>query len=312
MANPTAARTGGVAGKYRGGMATDPLHPVRVGIQSAIRRLLAPDEEPRELADRPDDGLFGPASATWVVHSDPAMFVGGVRALLLQTLHPQVMAGVFDHSTYKQDPIGRLQRTAEFVGTTTFAPVADAEAIIERVRRLHTRITGTTPDGVPYDATDPHLLEWVHLTEVDSFLRANQRYGIVALRPADADRYVAEMAEVAVRLGVDDTARSVAQLKVRLADYRPEMRAGSQARDTVRFLVKPVLDRHLGPAYGAVLAAAVGLLPRFVRRMLWLPMAPGVEPLVVRPSATVLLRTLGWAMEQPPEITDARRRVAAG
>ncbi|MDH3705772.1 MAG: DUF2236 domain-containing protein [Acidimicrobiia bacterium] len=292
-------------------MAPDPLQRLRTGIQMSVRRMVATDDEPRDLSVRVDDGLFGPDSATWVVHSDPAMFVGGLRALFLQTLHPQVMAGVYDHSTYKQDPVGRLRRTAEFVGMTTYGSVAEAEAMIDRIRRLHRRVVGVTPDGTPYQATDPHLLEWVHLTEVDSFLRAFQRYGSTPLAARDADRYVAEMAEVATRLGTGSTARSVAELRIRLRDYRPELHAGSQAHDTVRFLLRPMLDVPLGGAYATVAGAAIGLLPRFVRRMLWLPLAPGVGPLVVRPAATVLLRTLGWAMEPPPEIDAARRRARA-
>ncbi|MDH4171194.1 MAG: DUF2236 domain-containing protein [Acidimicrobiia bacterium] len=289
-------------------MPPDPLHGLRLGIQAALRRLVSREEEPRDLSDRADDGLFGPDSATWVVHCDPSMFVGGIRALLLQTLHPHVMAGVYDHSTYKSDPLGRLQRTAEFVGTTTYAPVDEAEAMIDRIARLHRRVTGTAPDGQPYDATDPHLLEWVHLTEVDSFLRAHQRYGTVRLGRPDADRYVAEMAQVAERLGTGPTARSVAELRARLQAFRPELTAGAQAHDTVRFLLRPMLDLRMGAAYATVTGAAIGLLPRFVRRMLWLPLPPGVEPLMVRPAATGLLRTLGWALEAPPEIDVARRR----
>jgi len=222
-----------------------------------------------------------------------------------------VMAGVYDHSTYKQDPLGRLRRTAEFVGTTTYGSVADAESMIDRIAVLHRRIVGVAPDGEPYDATDPHLLEWVHLTEVDSFLRAFQRYGATPLAAVDADRYVDEMAEVAVRLGAGETARSVSELRARLHAFRPEMQAGAQAHDTVRFLLRPMLDVPLGAAYATVTGAAVGLLPRFVRRMLWLPLAPGFEPLVVRPAANALLRTLGWAMDAPPEIDTARQRARA-
>ncbi|MGI9604258.1 MAG: oxygenase MpaB family protein [Acidimicrobiales bacterium] len=296
-------------------MAPDPIQSLRSGIQHSLRRMVSADREPRDLSDRADDGLFGPTSATWVVHSDPSMFVGGLRALFLQTLHPHVMAGVYDHSTYKSDPLGRLQRTAEFVGTTTYGSVAEAEAIIDRIAALHQRVQGVAPDGASYDATDPHLLEWVHLTEVDSFLRAHQRYGSTPLGAADADRYVAEMAQVADRLGTGDTARSVAELKARLQVFRPELATNAQAHDTVRFLLRPMLELPpMGMAYASVCGAAVGLLPRFARRMLWLPLAPGVEPLLVRPAALVLLRTLGWAVEAPPEIDTAREqaRVRAG
>ena len=105
------------------------------------------------------------------------MFVGGIRALLVQSLHPLAMAGVAAHSGYKGDPWGRLQRTSTFLATTTFGTVEHAEELIERVRAIHERVRGTAPDGRPYAASDPHLLRWVHITEVDSFLAAYQRFG---------------------------------------------------------------------------------------------------------------------------------------
>ncbi len=293
-------------------MAVDPTAALRGEIQRRMRRLVTGDDAPPVATERTDDGLFGPDSASWIVHADPSMFVGGLRALLLQTLHPLAMAGVAEHSDYRHDPLGRLHRTAGFVGTTTYGSTADAEAMITRIRRIHDRVKGTAPDGRAYEANDPHLLEWVHLTEVDSFLRAHQRYGITPLPDDLCDRYVAEMGEVAHRLGVPEPADSVRELKKRMHAYRPEMEANRQTFDTVRFLMVPPLPLTVRPSYGVIAAAAIGLLPSFVRRMLWLPMAPGVEPLVVRPAATALMRTLGWVMEAPPEIAEARDRLRAG
>lgn len=284
---------------------TSPLEDLRTQFGRGIRRLLSGSvDAPERSASFDDDpGLFGPESATWEVHGDASMIIGGVRALLLQTLHPPTMAGVADHSNYESDPLGRLHRTAGFVGTTTFAPTAEAEQAIRIVRRVHTRVRGTTPDGAPYDATDPHLLQWVHCTEIDSFLRARMRYGASPLSAGAPDRYVDEMALVAEKLGVIDPPRSRAELRELLESYRPELGVGRQARDTVRFLAWPPLPRATRATYALVFAAATSMLPGFARRMLWLPVAPFAEPLAIRPAATVLMRTLGWALSDGHDTT---------
>ena len=125
------------------------------------------------------------------------MFVGGMRALLLQSLHPLAMAGVAGHSGYRGDPWGRLARTSTFLATTTFATADDAQAMVDKVRSIHERVRGKAPDGRPYAASDPHLLRWVHIAEIDSFLRSHQRYGRVPLTPERADGYVADAARIA-------------------------------------------------------------------------------------------------------------------
>ncbi len=264
----------------------------------ALRRALVGDEtlQPSELADEDDGGLFGPDSAAWRVHGDSSMLIGGLRALMLQTLHPLAMAGVADHSDYSDDPWGRLHRTGRFVGGTTFGSTETAERLIRRVRAIHTRVVGEAPDGTPYSANDPHLLLWVHVTEVDSFLRAYQRYGQGHLSDADADRYVAEMAEIARRLGAEDVPESRAELDACLAGFRAECRYGRQAREGMRFLLLPPVPLALRGAYGVITAAAVGLLPGWARQMMWIPMPPGVDPIAIRPAATVLTRAIGWLM----------------
>ena len=243
-----------------------------------------------------DPGLFGPDSAAWRVHRDAAMFVGGLRALLLQTLHPLAMAGVADHSDYRTDPWGRLHRTADFIGTTTYGTTDVAMRSIARVRTIHERVRGTAPDGRPYSATDPRLIAWVHVTEVDSFLRANQRYGADRLDRRDADRYVAEMSVVADLLGSEPVPTTVAELRQWLDDIRPELTAGRQARDAVRFLLLPPVALVARGPYSLIAAASVGLLPGWARRHLWLPNPPLVDPILVQPSARFLLASLGWAL----------------
>ncbi len=283
---------------------TDPVDQLRLGLQRRLRVLLSGSPEPPVFdPTRADPGLFGPHSMAWRVHADTSMFVGAVRALLLQTMHPLAMAGVADHSAYKTDPNGRLQRTAGFVGVTTFGTTAEAKAAIAQVKKVHARVTGTAPDGRPYRANDPHLLGWVHVTEVDSFLAAYQRYAPTPLEPAQADTYVAEMAGLARRLGVRDAPRSRAELAAAIDAYRPELAVGAQAREAVRFLLLPPFPLAARPAYGVITTAAVSMLPGWAQRMLWLPVAPGAEPFLVRPAATALLRVLGWALApQPPKV----------
>ena len=279
----------------------DSVDLVRRELQRRVRLLITgSDQLPAHDPSRSDPGLFGPASAAWRVHADTAMFVGGVRALLLQTAHPLAMAGVAEHSDFRNDPLGRLQRTAGFVGTTTYGTTAEAKAAIARVRKVHTRVTGIAPDGRAYSARDPHLLNWVHVTEVDSFLAAYQRYAVRPLAAAEADAYVCEMAVLARRLGVKAPPRSRAELHATIESYRPELHIGAQARDAVKFLLFPPFPLVARPAYGVITTAAVSLLPSWARRMLWLPVAPGANTLLVRPATTALLRVLGWALAPAP------------
>ncbi|MGD9752704.1 MAG: oxygenase MpaB family protein [Acidimicrobiia bacterium] len=282
-----------------------PLDDLRRSMAADVRRLLAPRPLPAGWFERsPEDpGLFEPGSPVWRVHAARSGLIGGLRALLLQTMHPLAMAGVADHSDYRHDPWGRLHRTGAFIAATTYGSTSAAEAAIARVRAIHDRVTGVAPDGRPYRANDPHLLAWVHATEVDSFLRAYRRYGPGDLDAADEDGYVAGMAGIAERLGVIDPPRSRDELRAVLIGFRPELRAGAQAREAVRFLLWPPLPAYLRPAYGLMSTAAVGMLPGFVRRELRLPTAPLADPLVVRPAVRATLSALGWTLgSEPPAV----------
>src|SRR6201994_4671037 len=171
------------------------------------------------------------------VHGDSAMFIGAIRALLLQSLHPLAMAAVAQHSDYRGDPWGRLQRTSHFVGVTTFGRTVEAQQAIARVRAIHQHVTGTAPDGRPYAASDPHLLTWVHIAEADSFLRAHTRFGTQPLDQAGRDGYVADLARIGEALGVQDPPRTEAELAAAIARYRPELAGTAQAREAARFLL---------------------------------------------------------------------------
>jgi uncharacterized protein (DUF2236 family) len=275
----------------------DPMR--RLVAEAVLSRVAGADRmaENERIFTTPGPRWFAPDRPVRHVHADVSMLVGGLRALLLQALHPLAMAAVADHSGYRGDPWGRLQRTSTFVVDTTFATAADAEAAVRRVRAVHTRISGVAPDGRPYDASDPHLLEWVHLAEVDSFLRAYQRYGTSPLDQAGRDAYVEDMAFIGRKLGIERPPSTEAELRSRLRDYRPELESSKAARDVAQFLVYwPPVPLVARPAYGALAAAAVGLLPRFARWPLRLPYLPVAESTVVRAAGAMVTRTVRWAM----------------
>lgn len=276
------------------------LGEFRLRVGRELRTLIAGDNPPVRDLTKPiegDPGLFGPDSITWRVHADGSMLIAGVRALLLQTMHPLAMAGVADHSDYRRHPLDRLANTSQFVAATTFGTTEQADAAFELVTRVHQRVVGTAPDGREYSANDPHLLSWVHHAEVDSFLRTYQRYGAKKLSAFEADRYVNEMAVINDRLGGDYSARSVAELEEWMQTVRPELEAGQQALDAARWLMLAPLPLSARPAYGVIFPAAVGLLPDWVRTELNLPSVPSLDPLVVQPAARALIRTLTWAIE---------------
>lgn len=290
-------------------MAADQLTPIE-GIRRELQRTVRGyiTGEPHGVAGSASaDSWFGPESITWLVHSDWSTIIGGVESLFVQTLHPPTMSGVADHSNYRSDPFGRLHRTAQFVGVTTYGSADDAEKAVQRIRTIHGRVTGTTPNGTPYEANDPHNLGWVHATEVDGFLRAFQRYGSVGLSDRDADRYVEEMARVGEALGVQNAPRSVVALQETLRSYLPELSYDRQARQAVRWLMFPPNSTIAQGAYLMILGAALNLLPGWARRKLWLPPnLPLVGDRLVAPAAKSLIRALDWIMEPPEEIARLR------
>ena len=244
---------------------------------------------------------FPPGSAIRRVHADASMFVGGIRAVLLQSLHPAAMAAVAEHSGFRGDMWGRLARTSTFLAATTFGTAVDAQAAVDAVRRIHERINGLAPDGTPYAASDPHLLEWVHVAEVDSFLTAHQVYGAQPLDQAGRDEYVAQEAVIAEKLGVPDPPRTEAELREALDRFRPELRGTKQAREAISFLLwHPDLPLAARPPYLVLAAAAIGLLPPWTRWELRLPWLPVSERTVVRLLGRVATGAIRWAMTPAP------------
>jgi uncharacterized protein (DUF2236 family) len=260
-----------------------------------FEKVAGPEREKhaRRIHDAPGPRMFAEDRPIRHVHADHAMFIGGLRALLLQSLHPLAMAAVAQHSDYRTDPWGRLQRTSLFVGVTTYGSVEDAQDAISRLGRVHSFIHGTASDGRRYRADDPHLLAWVHVAEVDSFLRCHQKYGEKPLD--DYDGYVADMAVIADAMGVPDPPRTKADLDARLDSYRPELKGTREAREAARFLLLkaplPLLAK--GP-YAILSASAVASLPVWARIPLRLPYLPIAEATGVRFAGHALMRGLRW------------------
>lgn len=253
------------------------------------------------IHDTPGPRWFEPDRPIRTVHGDASMFIGGISALLLQSLHPLAMAAVAAHSGFRGDPWGRLQRTSTFLAVTTYGTADDAQRAVDHVRGIHERIRGRTAEGLTYHAADPHLLGWVHAAETDSFLRAHQRYGAHPLDDAGYDAYVADTARAADALGVVDPPLDRRSLSARLSAYRPELRATAEARATARFLLlQPPIPLAARPFYTGLAANAVAVLPPWARELLRLPRLPVVEDLAVRPVGRALTGAIRWAMTPPP------------
>lgn len=210
-----------------------------------------------------DDGYFGPHSVTWRVHSSPVTLLGGIRALLVQALHPLAMAGVVDHSEFASDVNGRYRRTSDFLLASIFGDRATAEAAGARVRAVHRSVAGVDKvTGRPYSASDPELLLWVHCALVDSFLTANQRFRR-PLDPSEADRYVAEMVRLGQLVGLhaDDVPATVDALRARIAAYGPSLQLTPGAESAWDLLRQPPMPRAARPLWRLIFAASVSIMP---------------------------------------------------
>ncbi|MFE2278249.1 oxygenase MpaB family protein [Streptomyces sp. NPDC059454] len=277
----------------------------RVG-RAIFSRVAGPDgpDNSARIHGTPGPRWYGPDRPVRRVHGDASMFIGGLSALLLQSLHPLAMAAVAGHSGFRGDPWGRLQRTSTFLAVTTYGTADSAQRAVDRVRAVHETVRGTTADGKEYRASDPRLLCWVHIAEVDMFLRAHQRYGARPLDDEGCDGYVADMARVATALGVPDPPVDRAGLAERLAAYRGELRTTPEARSTARFLLlNPPVPLLARLPYGVLAANAVSLLPGWASRALWLPRIPPAEGVCVRPLGTAVTAVIRWALAPTRDTT---------
>jgi len=274
------------------------IEHVRAQALLQVRRSMGMTREPLPTCTDPARAYVDPDSLVRRIHGDlPAMLIGGLSALLFQMLHPLAMAGVAQHSNYRSDPLGRLERTAAFLGTTTFGSQEDARAAIARVRLVHSRVTGTANDGRRYSAADPDLLSWVHAAEVSSFLAASRVYAQVRPTRAEEDDYLDQMARVALDLGAVDVPRSVAELDAYFAEVRPRLHLTSEAREARNFVLRGVGRwPHEIATYALLVSAAQGVLPTWARRQLRLPALPAGDRLAVRPSARLLGSAFRWVI----------------
>lgn len=303
-------------------------------IRTGLGRAFGP--APFDFSAAPGDpGLFGPESASWPIISEPAAIVGGIRALLVQLLHPLAMAGVADHSRFRDDALGRLQRTSAYVTATTFGSMPEVFGATNAVRRVHRRVAGTAPDGRTYRADDPHLLAWVSIALTSSFLATHRLYAAGGLPDGDADRFVAEQSRASALLDprVDVAAlahspeaveqlragtlplpmlldgtlpQTTAQLDALLRAYGGEWAVGEQARTALQFLRWPAVPLALRAGYMPLFAGAVASLEPEQRRLLGLRVGVAVRPVQAQTRATLLAMRI--AAGASPALAAARRR----
>jgi uncharacterized protein (DUF2236 family) len=287
------------------------------GVAVTVRRILAGTDDgqgatTQAIAQPPGAlGWFGPDSAVWQVHGSTACFLGGIRALLVQALHPVALAGVTRYSSFRDDPFGRLQRTGAFVAATTFGSVELAERTCAAITRIHDRVAGEAVDAhgrvVYYRASDPDLLLWVHVGLVEGMLTAYEQFG--ASGPLDADRYVAEMAVVGRAMGVLDPPTSREGLTGVLEEFRPELAGGPELAQVRGFVMRPPMGGLPLVGYQALARAAEDGLPDWARTVLGSPVRNGAALAANRHAATVLLRTLDVALVESPSRAAARQRL---
>jgi len=263
-------------------------------------------------ADPADDGFFGPASVTWRVSADLSSIVAGLRALLVQALHPLAMAGVDQHSDWRRDPVGRLAATSSYLATVSFGDRAAAERAAARVRRIHEHVNGTDPvTGRPYAASDPALLLWIHAALVDSAVVACQLFG-TPLTPADGDRYVTEMAVAAELVGVPAALvpASLDGLRQYLSSVRPELRCTPAAADAAAFLLDPPgLDEDIAEIWQDIRDGTVAATPEWARDMYGF-VTPGALTPDRRTEIRQALGVLDAVYLGEPGVLEARQRLA--
>jgi uncharacterized protein (DUF2236 family) len=288
--------------------------------QAELKRTLtgSPDALPdwsRKFAQGDDPGYFLPGSAVWAVHGGVPTIVGGIRSLLMQTLHPAVLAGVHDHSNFREDSLGRLARTTAWIHALTYGSTAEARAATARVVRLHESVNGKYVDGdgtvQKYSANDPELLRWVHITFTDSFLRTHELWdGPI---PGGPDAYVREWAQAGRLMGVESPPESKAALDRELAEWSAEgaLRCDERVSETVAFIRNPPLHPLLKPGYRVLFEAAVLSLDPAYRRLLGLRTArlgPLPLPVSLAARATLAVVRLALGPASPSQLA-ARERL---
>lgn len=241
-----------------------------------------------------DPGLFGPGSVTWRVVGDVSTFIGGIRALLIQAAHPEVVAGVVDHSIYESDPLGRLSRTSDYVTATTYGAMPEVHEALQRVRMAHVGVEGTSHRARPYTASGAMYAAWVHNVLADSFLAGYEAYGAHPLNDVDADRYVTEQARLGTLVKATELPQTRADLSTWIAAH-PDVGPSPGMERTVAFLRNPPLPRTVLPVYELLFHAAAATVPTRIADIL------GVKRYVwARPTGVALTKALRWSLGASP------------
>ncbi len=269
---------------------------LRDPIVSAMTGLFSHGPTPlaNTLDFRGDPGLLGPDSVSWRVLGDASVFIGGIRALVIQSAHPEVVAGVEDHSTYRSDPLGRLSRTSVYVTETTYGAMPEVEAAVAVVRRAHRPVKGVSERDRPYSAGRPEMAAWVHNVLTDSFLAAYQTFGPEPLDDADADRFVAEQSRIGELLGADPLPQAAPDLAAWILDHPDRVATNAQA-NAISFLRDPPLSPPVKIGYRLLFDAAATTIPADIRRQLGVE--PGKRARMVGEKMTGALR---WALGASP------------
>jgi uncharacterized protein (DUF2236 family) len=271
------------------------LSPVRRALVRQVRATFNDQSKGEKPVPASDDALFARGSVIRRVHGDvTSMMVGGIAALLTQMLHPQALAGVWDHSDVHSDMIGRLRRTARFIAVTTFGQRDSALAAIAKVKSIHEQVGGTLSNGAEYRATDPWLLAWVHVAGAINFLDGWRRYAEPRMSRTDQDRYFAESGEIARLLDADPVPQTRSAAERLITDFRPELRADERTRAFRNLVLEaPASSAAAAPVQLLMMNAAVDLMPGFARDMHGL--ARPILPPLVRGATFGIASTLRWA-----------------
>src|SRR5450830_834456 len=287
------------------------MEALRTRIEASVLAISRPPGSPDFRLPKGDPGLFGPDSACWQVHSDfTAMLIGGVSALLLQMLHPLALSGVWDHSSFQQDMLGRLRRTAQFIAGTTYGSRADAQQLLARVRRIHAGVRGTAPDGRAYAADDPALLTWVHAAEVSNFLRAYLRYRNPALSLARQNQYLDEIAFIAQELGARNVPRTLTDMDSYIERIRPQLHCDARTLKTLELVMNAPAPNALAvPWTRLMMRAGVDMLPDWAKLQLGVkPLGP-LHQVILQRAVAVAAKPVRWAVRQSSAQL-ARQRMA--
>ncbi|MGY6552620.1 MAG: oxygenase MpaB family protein [Erythrobacter sp.] len=280
----------------------DPIESLRLRLVDRVRGVFNDAASGQAPVPPSDEALFERDSPIRLVHADiVGMMSGGIRALLLQVLHPHALQGVLDHSNFREDMHGRLRRTARFIAVTTFAHRDEAMKAIDRVNRIHARVGGTLPDGTPYSATNPRTLAWVHVTEAQSFLAGYLRHVRPNMPGHEQDEYYRQFAIIARALGADPVPATRREAEAIFRELRADLRASPAAREVAE-LVLNQKPKGAPPAVQAMLGAdAVAMLPPFARGMLGLSHS-GLAAMPARAATWGMGRTLRWAFRQNGQV----------